>query len=183
MALRTAVPPPWTTAYNALNNTPLVVSGPGVLANDTDPEGDKITVVSYTQPGNGTVTLNPDGSFTYTPKKDFCGMDRFSYKITDSICDADYQDEANVTINVRCLSCKVKGSASLTFSSRTGLLADHKQWCYASKYQQHQPDLAYGQWKRDECEAEWSGDICSGLECSFCNHQFRLDRCHRCPNH
>ena len=106
-------------AYNALNNTPLVVPGPGVLANDTDPEGNKITVVSYTQPGNGTVTLNPDGSFTYTPKKDFCGMDRFSYKITDSVCDADYQDEANVTINVRCLSCKVKGSSSLTFSSRT----------------------------------------------------------------
>jgi hypothetical protein len=105
-------------SYNALNNTPLVVPGPGVLGNDKDPEGDKIAIVSYTQPGNGTVTLNPDGSFTYTPITDYCGMDSFTYKITDGVCDEGYQDEANVSINVRCLSCKVTGSSALTFSGR-----------------------------------------------------------------
>ncbi len=104
--------------YNALNNTPLVVSGPGVLGNDADPEGDKISIVSYTQPGNGIVNLNPDGSFTYTPNTDFCGTDRFSYKITDSMCDKGYQDEADVTINVRCVLCKVSGGEALTFSGK-----------------------------------------------------------------
>jgi hypothetical protein len=39
----------------------------GVLANDTDPDGDTLTVTANTNPAHGTVTVNANGSFTYTP--------------------------------------------------------------------------------------------------------------------
>ncbi|ULE33674.1 Ig-like domain-containing protein [Mycobacterium sp. IDR2000157661] len=57
-----------------------------VLANDTDPDlsaGDVLTVTDYTQPANGSVVLNSDGTFTYTPDADFNGTDAFSYTISD----------------------------------------------------------------------------------------------------
>ncbi|MEP6388396.1 MAG: retention module-containing protein, partial [Halioglobus sp.] len=61
-------------------NTP--VSG-NVLPNDSDPDNDPLTVTGNTQPTNGSVTVNPDGSFTYTPNEDFDGSDSFEYTITD----------------------------------------------------------------------------------------------------
>ncbi|MEP4149385.1 MAG: retention module-containing protein [Halioglobus sp.] len=61
-------------------NTP--VSG-NVLPNDSDPDNDPLTVTGNTQPANGTVTVNPDGSFTYTPNENFDGSDSFQYTITD----------------------------------------------------------------------------------------------------
>ena len=45
-------------------DTPVVIN---VLSNDTDPEGDSLTVVDTSDPGNGTVVVNPDGTVTYTP--------------------------------------------------------------------------------------------------------------------
>ena len=103
-------------AYNALNDTTLTVAASqGVLANDN---GGGITILSNTQPGNGTVTLNADGSFTYVPIAGYCGMDSFSYKITGAGCDEGYLDQANVTLNVSCLWCQVSGSEALTFSGK-----------------------------------------------------------------
>jgi len=111
-----ACPTATDDAYNALNDTTLAVAASqGVLANDN---GAEITILSNTQPGNGTVTLNADGSFTYVPKAGYCGTDRFSYKITGGGCDEGYQDEANVTLNVKCLWCQVSGSEALTFSGK-----------------------------------------------------------------
>ena len=103
-------------AYNALNNTTLTVAvSQGVLANDN---GAGITIVSNTQPGNGAVSLKADGSFTYVPNTGYCGMDSFSYKITGAGCDDGYQDEANVSLNVKCLWCQVSGAEALTFSGK-----------------------------------------------------------------
>ena len=56
-------------------NTPLTVSAPGVLANDTDADGDALTAVLRRAPANGQVDLRPDGSFTYTPRAGFSGAD------------------------------------------------------------------------------------------------------------
>ncbi len=53
-----------------------------VLANDTDPAGQTLTVTSATAP-NGTVTVNDDGTVTYTPNADFNGDDTITYSITD----------------------------------------------------------------------------------------------------
>ena len=56
----------------------------GVLANDSDPDGDPITAFIVGQPDNGAVSLNDDGSFTYTPDTDFSGPDAFTYQVSDS---------------------------------------------------------------------------------------------------
>ena len=69
--------------YRVSHDQPLVVSAPGVLIDDSDPDGDTLTVSLNGQPQNGTVTLNADGSFTYTPDAGFIGEDEFTYTATD----------------------------------------------------------------------------------------------------
>ena len=54
-----------------------------VLANDSDIDGDPLTVVTATQPVNGVVALNLDNSVTYTPTAGFRGSDSFNYTISD----------------------------------------------------------------------------------------------------
>ncbi|MDX3915300.1 MAG: Ig-like domain-containing protein [Pseudosphingobacterium sp.] len=62
-----------------------------VLTNDTDPEGNVLTVSLVTAPVNGTVVLNANGSFTYTPNTNFVGLDSLNYQVCDngspSLCD------------------------------------------------------------------------------------------------
>ena len=59
------------------------VSGNVVLENDSDPEGDTLTISANTAPQNGSLTLSADGSFVYTPNLGFSGADAFTYTITD----------------------------------------------------------------------------------------------------
>jgi hypothetical protein len=67
-------------AYEAAVGTPLVVTAAdGVLANDTDDDSPTIYAMLVSGPSNGTLTLNPDGSFTYTPNAGFIGQDTFTY--------------------------------------------------------------------------------------------------------
>jgi len=54
-----------------------------VLTNDTDADGDSLTASPLTGPANGSLTLNPDGSFTYTPDAGFFGADSFTYAAND----------------------------------------------------------------------------------------------------
>jgi hypothetical protein len=56
----------------------------GVLKNDTDPNGDALTASLETDAANGSVNLNPDGSFTYTPDPDYNGTDTFAYEVCDT---------------------------------------------------------------------------------------------------
>ena len=58
-------------------------SSPGVLINDTDPDGDVLSAVVASGPTNGTVTLNPNGGFSYTPNLNFFGTDSFTYRAVD----------------------------------------------------------------------------------------------------
>ena len=71
-------------SYTTNRNTPLVVAAPGVLTNDTDPNGDALTAVLTTNPSHGTVTLNANGSFTYTPSNGYTGPDSFIYRARDA---------------------------------------------------------------------------------------------------
>ena len=71
-------------SYIAQAGKTLTVDAPGVLGNDTNVDDDIVTVGSYTQPANGSVTLNTDGSFVYTPDLGFHGTDSFTYRSTDS---------------------------------------------------------------------------------------------------
>ncbi len=70
-----------------------------VTGNDLDPNGDDFTITDYTQPQNGTVSENEDGTLTYTPNDDFCGTDTFTYTITDEFGNT---DTATVTVDVAC---------------------------------------------------------------------------------
>ena len=68
-----------------------------VLGNDSDPDGDALTVVDNSEPSNGSAVLNEDGTFTYTPDDGFTGTDSFTYTITDG---NGGEDTATVTIEV-----------------------------------------------------------------------------------
>ena len=70
-------------AYATDEDTPLVVIASGVLANDSDPDGNTLTVTADTGPTNGSLVLNSDGSFTFTPDPDFHGTDSFTYIVDD----------------------------------------------------------------------------------------------------
>ncbi len=69
--------------YSVNAGQTLTVSAPGVLGNDTDPDGDPLSASLSSQPGHGSVTLNPDGSFAYTPNAGFSGDDSFTYEVSD----------------------------------------------------------------------------------------------------
>ncbi len=85
-------------AYSADQNTALTISAPGVLANDTDPDGDTLTANLSGGPSYGTLALNANGSFTYTPNMGFSGTDSFSYLAYDGTASS---NPATVTITVR----------------------------------------------------------------------------------
>ncbi|MFO7695150.1 MAG: Ig-like domain-containing protein, partial [Vicinamibacterales bacterium] len=62
-------------------DTPLSQAAPGVLANDADPDtSSTLAAVLVAGPAHGMLTLNADGSFTYTPAPNFYGADSFTYK-------------------------------------------------------------------------------------------------------
>ena len=81
-------------------NFATVLEAGSVLANDTDIEEDKLTASLVSGPGNGTLELRPDGSYTYTPHATFEGTDSFTYQTCDdgspSACAT-----ASVTVTVR----------------------------------------------------------------------------------
>ncbi len=70
-------------AYATNEDTPLVIAAAGVLANDTDVDADPLSAVLGTGPANGVLSLNADGSFTYTPNANFNGVDTFTYRAND----------------------------------------------------------------------------------------------------
>ncbi len=82
-------------SYMTLEDTPLIVAAPGVLANDSD--SDPLTAVLVSGPANGTLVLNEDGTFSYVPDDNYYGTDSFTYRAYDG---AAYSDSATVTITV-----------------------------------------------------------------------------------
>ena len=81
-------------AYETDEGVELTAEAPGVLAND---QGDELTATLVTEPANGAVTLNADGSFSYTPAPCFHGSDSFTYTAGDG---TQTSGEATVTISV-----------------------------------------------------------------------------------
>lgn len=75
-------------AYDVAENTALTVAAPGVLANDTDPDAHPLTAVLVTGPTKGALTLNANGSFTYTPNLNVTGTDSFTYRANDGVADS-----------------------------------------------------------------------------------------------
>jgi autotransporter-associated beta strand protein len=89
-------------SYSVLQDNTLHVSAPGVLANDVDPEGQAIVVADprpVSAPAHGTLTLNADGSFIYTPVPGYSGPDAFTYQATDG-----YLTSTAVTVGIDVVS-------------------------------------------------------------------------------
>ena len=75
--------PPLAVA-DALSNEQDDAVSISVLANDSDPDGDTISVQSVTEPTNGVVAISPDSQrVVYQPASGFSGVDSFSYTISD----------------------------------------------------------------------------------------------------
>ncbi|NQV23048.1 MAG: tandem-95 repeat protein, partial [Rhodopirellula sp.] len=85
-------------SYSVNAGAILNVTLPGILANDSDIDGDALTAVLLAGPTNGTLTLNSDGSLTYTPAIGFSGSDSFTYKANDGTLDSNAAT-VSVTVN------------------------------------------------------------------------------------
>jgi large repetitive protein len=89
-------------SYETFENAPLHVITPGVLGNDTDAAGGALTAVKVTDPAHGTLTLNVDGSITYTPAANYNGHDSFTYQASDAA--GTLSNAATVTIIVNAVN-------------------------------------------------------------------------------
>ena len=104
-----------TIAVEAVNDAPVVgvdsysldedgslfVADPGVLGNASDAEGDSLSAMVVTGPAHGALTLNADGSFSYTPDANYHGADSFTYRATDGVVDS---AEATVTLTINSVN-------------------------------------------------------------------------------
>src|SRR5207249_2427381 len=84
-------------SWSATAGQTLTVAAPGVLANDVDVDGDPMSAVLVTDVSHGTLALNANGSFSYTPAAGFTGTDGFTYKTTDGLAES---ADATVTLTV-----------------------------------------------------------------------------------
>jgi VCBS repeat-containing protein len=84
--------------YTTPEDITRIITASGVLANDTDGDGDLLTTSKVTNPSHGTLTsFNSNGSFTYIPTSNYFGADSFTYKVYDGTV---YSNIATVHITV-----------------------------------------------------------------------------------
>ncbi|MCB1958733.1 MAG: tandem-95 repeat protein, partial [Rhodocyclaceae bacterium] len=74
------------------------VSG-SVAGNDSTTSGGTLTFAKHSDPANGTVVVNPDGTYTYTPNADFNGEDSFTYTVTDADSGESLTQTVTITVN------------------------------------------------------------------------------------
>jgi len=89
-------------SYSTAEDTVLNIAAPGLLTNDTDADGgDDADAVLVASPAHGSVTVNANGGFTYTPAANYNGADSFTYKANDGTVDSNV---ATVTITVTAVN-------------------------------------------------------------------------------
>jgi VCBS repeat-containing protein len=95
----TGTTPPTATndSYTAVGGVTLTVPAPGVLANDAAQGAAAITATQPAGPSHGSLTLNQNGGFTYTPDPGFAGTDSFTYRASNGTLSS---NAATVTIAV-----------------------------------------------------------------------------------
>ena len=104
-------------SYSTGEDQVLNVAAPGVLGNDTDIDGGTLRPVLISGPSHGSVTLNANGSFSYTPAASFSGTDSFTYEANDG---SDDSNPATVSIAVSPVNdAPVADSDSVTTQSGT----------------------------------------------------------------
>ncbi len=115
-------------SYSTNEDTPLNVAASGVLGNDSDSDtGDTLSAVLVSGPSHGTLSLNANGSFSFTPAANYNGPDSFSYKARDSSNAESSPATVSITVNAvndpptiavgtggACSSSGVGGTINLT---------------------------------------------------------------------
>ncbi len=110
----------FTLAVNDVNEAPVAKNDSAnttdiqpvtinVLANDSDPENDPLSISNFTNPSGGTVVKNQDNTFTYTPDIGFFGSDNFAYTVSDG---KGLTGTATVNLNVTRVSTGIFGTLS-----------------------------------------------------------------------
>ena len=99
--LNTHSPTAKADSYEVFEDDSLSVEAPGVLANDSDADGDSLTAVPVSFPVHGDLTFRDDGSLNYTPYRDYNGPDSFSYQVSDGGLDS---EPVTVTLDVKALN-------------------------------------------------------------------------------
>jgi VCBS repeat-containing protein len=94
------IPPPVATddSYSTNEGIALVVVTGGVLANDTDPESRPLTALLDEPPAHGSIVMDPDGTFTYTPVAGYFGSDSFTYHSRNGFLDSNIAT-VSLTVN------------------------------------------------------------------------------------
>ena len=91
------------------DGTLIVDTAAGLLANDSDVDGDTLTVRLVDPPSHGTVTLADDGSFEYTPEADYHGADSFTYVAGDGAAES-----AAATVSVEVMRSQLAVDLRIT---------------------------------------------------------------------
>ncbi|WP_339412241.1 tandem-95 repeat protein [Pseudomonas sp. EA_35y_Pfl2_R5] len=114
----------------ASEDTPITYTANDLLGNDSDVDGDPLTIASVTSGNGGTAVLNPDGTVTFTPNANFNGVADFTYTVTDGALTS---NTATVTVNVAPANdapvavadtFTLNEDESLTVTSAAGVLAN-----------------------------------------------------------
>ena len=109
-------------AYSMSQGGTLTVAAPGVLANDTDPDGNTLAAADFGAASNGTVTGNANGGFTYTPAAAFTGTATFTYRARDNSGAAnDTSAPATVSVTVNPNQAPVARDDSATTRTNTAV--------------------------------------------------------------
>jgi Ca2+-binding RTX toxin-like protein len=98
VALGNHAPVAVNDSYSTNEDTTLTVSAAGVLANDSDVDGDQLHPILVSGPAHGSVTLTADGAFSYSPIANYNGADSFTYKANDGQADSDVAT-VSLTVN------------------------------------------------------------------------------------
>jgi YVTN family beta-propeller protein/VCBS repeat-containing protein len=139
----TAVPAGKDDTFTVVRDTILTVSAPGVLANDTDLDSPTLRAERKSNPTHGTLALQPNGAFTYTPSPGFTGTDTFTYLAADQ---TNFSPPATVTITVTAPAaptsdCSPRPPVKVTQTVSAGKLVAHVQ---VSPLNGQQPNMLRG---------------------------------------
>src|ERR1044072_1236531 len=120
----------YSTGFNtALTRT----AASGLLVNDTDQDGNSLTVSSVTNPSHGTLSnVFSDGSFTYTPSSGYSGSDSFTYFVNDGTVNSATAATVSITVGGPTNHAPVANNArystgfntALTRTAASGLLVN-----------------------------------------------------------
>ncbi|MCI0379173.1 MAG: Ig-like domain-containing protein [Gemmataceae bacterium] len=100
-------------SYSTTQGVTLNVPAAGVLGNDTDIEANALAAVLVSGPQNGSLTLNSDGSFMYTPASGFNGTDSFTYRANDGLTVSNVATATILVAPTTSVAGKITGSGSL----------------------------------------------------------------------